>query len=195
MNPESSRIKELLYLDTLIKINAFCREAAVEFFYGVYFCELFYFAAGFSGEGNNPFANSGGSFVSWAPGEPAGREGYSVLEGTNWYGYCSNNPIKYVDPDGMIQVSPNGGFCFWPNRYSNGNIIVYKDKGNRGNKISTHHGYIRANDGTKIEVRYNLDRKTAPWDNFDCHGFTFTNGTFWIDNEQVEKILENIAII
>ena len=142
MNPESSRLKKLLY--TLIKVNAFFREAAAEFLCGVYFYELFYFAADFSGEGNNPFANSGGSFVSWGPGEPAarkgnqraqfktglyyfgaryldtrtgrwigcdplgpelanpGREGYSVLEGTNWYGYCSNNPINYSDPTGLF---------------------------------------------------------------------------------------------
>jgi len=36
MNPESRPIKKLLYLDTLIKINAFFREAAAEFFFGVY---------------------------------------------------------------------------------------------------------------------------------------------------------------
>jgi RHS repeat-associated protein len=32
---------------------------------------------------------------------------YSVIEGTAWYVYCSNNPLKYVDPTGFVYRSNN----------------------------------------------------------------------------------------
>ena len=34
------------------------------------------------------------------------RAGYSMIEATNWYSYCSNNPVKYVDPTGMADQEP-----------------------------------------------------------------------------------------
>ena len=43
----------------------------------------------------------------WISADPKGhellnpdRDGFSVIEGTNWYTYCSNNPVKYNDPTG-----------------------------------------------------------------------------------------------
>ena len=29
------------------------------------------------------------------------RAGFSIVESMNWYGYVRNNPIKYLDPDGL----------------------------------------------------------------------------------------------
>jgi len=29
------------------------------------------------------------------------KQDYSMIEGLNWYSYVSNNPVKYVDPNGM----------------------------------------------------------------------------------------------
>jgi hypothetical protein len=49
-------------------------------------------------------------------------------------------------------------------------------------------GYIYANDGTKIEAYQNLTGNKG-WDT-DCHGQTFADGKFWINNNQVNKILK-----
>ena len=53
---------------------------------------------------------------NWMSADPAGfelinpsRDGYSVVEALNWYSYTSNNPLKYVDPMGMMgQKEPSG---------------------------------------------------------------------------------------
>ncbi len=73
MNPESRRIKKLLYLDTLIKINAFCREAVAEVLCGVYF------TADFFGKENNPPINSTASFPARPVDEPRSDYGWSNI--------------------------------------------------------------------------------------------------------------------
>ena len=34
------------------------------------------------------------------------KEKYSVLEGTDWYSYCSNNPVRFVDLLGLDDEKP-----------------------------------------------------------------------------------------
>jgi hypothetical protein len=97
--------------------------------------------------------------------------------------------VKYLDPDGRIQVSSDGSYIFYVEKDSLGNPITIHIQGNSGKTIEIIEGYLLANDGTKINAFYNLSRETAPEDNYDCHGYTFSKGTFWINNQEVEKIL------
>ena len=39
-------------------------------------------------------------------GKLVAKQGYSLIEGVNWYSYCSNNPVKYVDPSGLEAGEP-----------------------------------------------------------------------------------------
>ena len=41
-------------------------------------------------------------------GKLVAKQGYSLIEGVNWYRYCENNPVKYVDPSGMVGTLPKG---------------------------------------------------------------------------------------
>ena len=55
------------------------------------------------------------------------RNNYYVIEAMNWYSYVSNNPVKYVDPNGLIINKPltlftNGNVNLSADGYSNLNL-------------------------------------------------------------------------
>ncbi len=37
----------------------------------------------------------------------------SAKDGANWYSYCSNNPLKYVDPSGKVYDLADVFFAAW----------------------------------------------------------------------------------
>lgn len=47
---------------------------------------------------------------------------------------------------------------------------------------------IKADDGTKIEATSNVS-KDKRYDT-DCHGVTFGDGKYWINNDQVDKVIK-----
>ncbi len=92
-----------------------------------------------------------------------------------------NNPIRYVDPDGRIERTANGSFVFYSSQEPHYEI------GNSEEKIICQWGFVKANDGTFIEIRICLSDFTP--EKFNCHGYTFLDGSAWLDCDQVSKIL------
>ena len=99
------------------------------------------------------------------------------------YAYCANNPVKYVDPDGRIIRDKNGN-------------IVYSTSGetrtfyySSGKSATLELGNVFANDGTPIQVFKNTTNADAGWTT-NCHGTTFTDGLYWLFNDQVPALIK-----
>ena len=43
----------------------------------------------------------------------------------------------------------------------------------------------------RIGLKDKVEQTGPPTDDYDCHGWTFTNGAKWIDDDQVQKILDD----
>lgn len=90
------------------------------------------------------------------------------------------NSINQNEIKGGIQRDPNGNIIFIP--ISSG---YYGHPS--GPSATLLMGYIYAGDGTPIQAFRNVSGD-AGWDT-DCHGMSFTDGQFWINDDQVNMIL------
>lgn len=147
----------------------------------------------------------------WMSADPS----RSMYPSTSPYHFAGNNPINLRDPDGKVVVDANGNIVYssegkfeplkdQPKNYSENERLV-------GKKVE-----IYANDGTAItayEIKkenlvykqkmteldgHNVVITVAEWENdndenqsYDCHGYTFVKGNFWIQSHQVDELLEH----
>ena len=122
----------------------------------------------------------------WDRVDPLCEKYYSISP----YAYCGNNPVKYIDPDGRIIRDSSGQIVY----VSSGLITQVSHPSDSKGKLEI--GYIFTDNGQPIQVFNNIGNADKGWDT-DCHGFTFAEGKYWINNNQVENILkgDNYSIV
>jgi RHS repeat-associated protein len=99
------------------------------------------------------------------------------------YHYAGNNPVRYTDPDGRLMRDEDGTLIFEPEGEVRGAYHA------SGLSTTMQDGSLYADDGTPILAGENKDASVPGFDT-NCHGYTFGDGQYWINPEQVPNILE-----
>ena len=118
------------------------------------------------------------TIARWMSVDPLAEKYYPVGP----YIYCAGNPVRFIDPDGKIIRDTKGNIVY----VTNGDRNIFDHKS--GLSVTLEIGYVFADDGTPVQVLKNID-SNACWDT-NCHGTSFTDGRFWLNNDQVPTLLE-----
>ena len=107
----------------------------------------------------------------------------------NRYVYAGNSPLRYIDDDGLIRRDASGNVVFHVD------VALTVAKGSaiepiaaRGRRYNGQWGYIETDDGRRIEAFRSADSDMSADSN--CHGLTFADGQYFVDNPQVPTILQ-----
>ena len=98
------------------------------------------------------------------------------------YNHCANNPLRYTDKDGRILRDENGEIVY----LTDGTMAEFEHPS--GSKAQLEVGYVFANNFTPIVVFNNIS-DDIEWDT-NCHGTSFIEGKYWLNNDQVNSLLE-----
>lgn len=141
------------------------------------------------------YASKYGRFTSIDPLDASAKQ--AEPDTWNRYVYVSNNPLRFIDQDGQIKKDRNGKYIEKPGM---GPVYAEHD-GAPGVKFEAEHVKLVTDDGrSEIEATRgpgaSIDKATGRVINrddkrmsTDCHGLTFTEGKYWINNDQVDTIL------
>ena len=106
-----------------------------------------------------------------------------IQDGSNWYVYVSNNPLGFVDPTGLLERDSDGNIVFTPV----GGSIIREHPAAKGTDFRAQPGVIKTDNGPIIKAYASLAHDQRMDTN--CHGYTFADGKYWINGNQVETIL------
>ena len=130
----------------------------------------------------------------------------SPMRPQSWhrYVYTGNNPLAFVDPDGLLQRDANGELVV-----ELGGVSGRKHEQDPEFRWRVQDATLFADDGTPVQAHtvlsgtegvgdirsiYHRGRASRPDSNnrlcTNCHGFTFADGKYWIEPGEVDAILK-----
>ena len=101
----------------------------------------------------------------------------------NLYAYTRNSPLRYIDVDGRVRRDADGQIIFTPRGKVDRNFTNGDSR-----KGQMQPGYIQADNGKRIEAYQQVGG--SPAYQCDCHGLTFADGKYWVNNDQVPGLLK-----
>ena len=110
----------------------------------------------------------------------------------NRYAHAGNSPLRYTDDDGLLKRDKNGNLRFVTDidLTRNRNFeLKPEDPQARNRSYRGMWGYLETDKGNRIEAFRSND--SDPGADCNCHGLTFGDGKYFIDNAQVQTILDD----
>ena len=107
--------------------------------------------------------------------------------GWNTYTYVKGNPNSLIDPEGLLQRDSTGRIIFHPQGLP---ISIAHASGKYETRAQP--GYVYTDNGKPVIVFKNVPGGSA-WSenmNFNCHGYSLGDSSFWINNPEVQQILD-----
>jgi len=99
-------------------------------------------------------------------------------DGRNWYGYCENNPHKYVDPVGLHTMAFDGDRLYW---YDDDGNLIDSTPAYSGKPGSTPTDQNTPNFGPIPEGEYYIDPDEDQYRSYNPFGILFGMGyPFWL---------------
>jgi len=131
--------------------------------------------------GARSYASTQGRFTSV---DPLMASGLAVdPQSWNRYAYVSNNPLRYVDDQGLVKRDKSGNVVF----EAAGSPVPYIHESGQSGIVQ--YGFIFGEDGTPVVAFRNSPDGNYLLDT-NCHGLTFVDGQYWIFNDDVPKLLQ-----
>ncbi len=136
------------------------------------------------------YASTQGRFTSVDPLMASGM----AVDPQSWnrYAHAANNPLRYTDDDGLLKRDETGNLKFDVDielTRINLSRVRPDDPKARNSGYTGEWGYLYTDKGTPIQAFRSNDRD--PSADCNCHGLSFGDGRFFIDNTQVQTILDD----
>lgn len=100
----------------------------------------------------------------------------------NRYAYVANNPLRFVDEGGLLRRDRNGNLKFEPVG------LPRVETHGSGERSNVQWGYLTTDNGTRILAWKNIGNNHLM--DTDCHGLSFADGEYWVNNDQVDALLD-----